>query len=132
MKELLKNKLFIIISLFVLLVTFISSSCFATSVTYEEETIELPNFINNYYYFIYFYHIGNSNGQYGYSYCYAFSHNPIYVFNGQLKGENGTLNIKGKSGSSWVTSNTPFTDYINSIPEPTVFNDTCWLPSSRN
>ena len=137
MKEFFKNKLFIIILLFIILVTFISSNCFATSISYDEEVAELPAFFDNYYYFFYFNGSYDSSvGQYSYYICYYFSTTPITAYdvssNGhyQFRGENGEFTGNGFSGSKWVTSETPFQDAVNSITEPTRFNDICWAPSS--
>lgn len=128
------HKFLPIIGVFLLVAFSLCTSCFASSVSYNDELVELPSFFDDYYYFIYFKCTYDSSiEQYGYSYIYCFSHNPIFVsdVNGrkQLTGENCSYNCSGNSGSNWTSSSTPFQSFINSIPEPTRFSGGVWINS---
>lgn len=71
MKHLLKNKIFIILSIFILLLSFLTSSCFAYDVIDKNEnTYTIPDYFSNYKYIFF---ISASFGQYVY-----FSNTPFY------------------------------------------------------
>ena len=125
MQNLLKSKIFIATIIFVLvLFSFISISS-ASSITYQDETVELPEFLDNYYYFIYYKRISTSGDRFSYAYGYYISQVPFYykVYDDnriQLIGENDISNGKTYSISGWDKT---LEECISELSEPTHFSD---------